>query len=68
MQPALLKRRLDNWLQRTSDYCEVCDAEALGTGGLFALALGVYGYAAVPRVGLGPTAPPLCRYAVHTKR
>jgi hypothetical protein len=36
--------------------------------GLFAHAHGVYGYAAVPRVGLGPTAPPLCRYAVHTMR
>jgi hypothetical protein len=37
-------------------------------GGLYAHALGVYGYAAVPRVGLWPNAPPLCRYAVHTKR
>ncbi len=27
---------------------------------------GVLGYAAVPRVGLGPTAPPLCRYAEYT--
>jgi hypothetical protein len=35
---------------------------------VYALALGVYGSAAVPRVGLGPTPPPLCRYAVHTKR
>ncbi len=27
-----------------------------------------YGYAAVPRAGLWPATPPLCRYAVHTKR
>jgi hypothetical protein len=33
----------------------------------YALPLGVDGYAAVPRCGLGPL-PPLCRYAVHTKR
>jgi hypothetical protein len=34
----------------------------------YAHALGVDGYAAVPRVCLGQTTPPLCRYAVHTKR
>ena len=27
---------------------------------------GVLSYAAVPRVGLGPTTPPLCRYAEYT--
>ena len=35
---------------------------------LYAQALGVYGYAAVPRAGLWPATPHLCRYAVHTKR
>jgi hypothetical protein len=42
--------------------------------GLYTLALGVYapalgldGSAAVPGVGLGPTAPPLCRGAVQAK-
>ena len=29
-------------------------------------ACGALSYAAVPRVGLGPTAPPLCRYAERT--
>jgi hypothetical protein len=28
----------------------------------------VNGYAAVPRASLGLATPPLCRYAVHTKR
>jgi hypothetical protein len=35
---------------------------------LYALALGLDGYAAVPRAGLGPATPPLCRYAVQSKR
>ena len=41
--------------------------------GLWALASrdqagGVLSFAAVPRGGLGPLPPPLCRCAVHTKR
>jgi hypothetical protein len=35
-------------------------------GLLFAPALGVIGYAAVPRCGLGPLPPPLCRCAERT--
>jgi hypothetical protein len=35
---------------------------------VYAPALGVIGYAAVPRGGLGPLPPPLCRYATHPKR
>jgi hypothetical protein len=41
---------------------------ALTLGCVYALTLGAYGYAAVLRCGLGPLPPPLCRYAVHTKR
>jgi hypothetical protein len=43
-------------------------AEIRATGLVYAPALGVIGYAAVPRGGLGPLPPPLCRYATHPKR
>jgi hypothetical protein len=43
-------------------------AEIRATGLVYAAALGVIGYAAVPRCGLGPLPPPLCRYATHPKR
>jgi hypothetical protein len=43
-------------------------AEIRATGFVYAPALGVIGYAAAPRGGLGPLPPPLCRYANHPKR
>ena len=52
-----------HWVLRNSQYGRV-----FGCGYLYAHALGVYGCAAVPRAGLWPATPPLCRYAVHTKR